>query len=292
MAGRATTVDQQIELLRSRGMDIEDEVKAKEILLDVGYYRLGFYWYPFEKDNKCKNRLHKFIEGASFKDAVDLYYFDYQLKNIILKYISRIEINLRTKLIYIVSNQYPDSPTWFADPSIVNHKHVKDIVQNYTNELLKHNPVLRSHHKKYINDKFAPAWKTIEFMPLGSVQYLYINLKDQDIKQKIANEYYVKHVTIFENYIEAVRNVRNACAHGNILYDLHLPKAIRKGPAGSMTPLINTRLSGAIKVIAYLVKAISTNRYAEMLKEISDLENSNQYKAVLKKLNINFSKLL
>ena len=43
MAERATTVDQQIELLRSRGMDIEDEVKAKEILLDVGYYRLGFY---------------------------------------------------------------------------------------------------------------------------------------------------------------------------------------------------------------------------------------------------------
>ena len=40
MAGKATTVDQQIELLRSRGMDIEDEVKAKEILLDVGYYRL------------------------------------------------------------------------------------------------------------------------------------------------------------------------------------------------------------------------------------------------------------
>ena len=163
-----TTVDQHIELLRSRGMDIEDEVKAKEILLDVGYYRLGFYWYPFERDNKCKNRSHEFIEGASFKDAVDLYYFDYQLKNIILKYISRIEINLRTKLIYIVSNQYPDSPTWFADPSIVNHKHVKDIVQNYTTELLKHNPVLRAHHKKYINDKYAPAWKTIEFMPLGA----------------------------------------------------------------------------------------------------------------------------
>lgn len=45
MAGKATTVEEQIELLRSRGMTIEDVDKAKEILLDVGYYRLGFYWY-------------------------------------------------------------------------------------------------------------------------------------------------------------------------------------------------------------------------------------------------------
>ena len=44
----ASTVDQQITLLRQRGMLIEDEEKAKEILLDVGYYRLGFYWFPFE----------------------------------------------------------------------------------------------------------------------------------------------------------------------------------------------------------------------------------------------------
>lgn len=54
--------------------------------------------------------------------------------------------NLITKLIYIVSNQYPDSPTWFADPSVVNHKYVKDIVQNYTNELLKHNPIKKAEH--------------------------------------------------------------------------------------------------------------------------------------------------
>ena len=30
-------------------MIINDVEKAKEVLLDVGYYRLGFYWFPFEK---------------------------------------------------------------------------------------------------------------------------------------------------------------------------------------------------------------------------------------------------
>ena len=49
MADKATIVEEQIALLESRGMKIEDKDKAKENLLDIGYYRLGFYWFPFEK---------------------------------------------------------------------------------------------------------------------------------------------------------------------------------------------------------------------------------------------------
>ncbi len=40
---KAYTIDQQITRLKSNGMTFDDEEKAKEILLDVGYYRLGFY---------------------------------------------------------------------------------------------------------------------------------------------------------------------------------------------------------------------------------------------------------
>ena len=40
----ATTIDQQLDLLEQRGLRINDREKAKEILLDIGYYRLGFYF--------------------------------------------------------------------------------------------------------------------------------------------------------------------------------------------------------------------------------------------------------
>lgn len=46
---KALKLDDQILKLKSRGMIFQDEEKAKEILLDVGYYRLGFYSFPFEK---------------------------------------------------------------------------------------------------------------------------------------------------------------------------------------------------------------------------------------------------
>ena len=42
MAKSATTIEQQLDLLKSRGLSIFDIEKAKEILLDIGYYRLGF----------------------------------------------------------------------------------------------------------------------------------------------------------------------------------------------------------------------------------------------------------
>ena len=49
MAKRATTIQEQIKLLKNRGMSIPNEKKAAEVLLDIGFYRLGFYAFPFEK---------------------------------------------------------------------------------------------------------------------------------------------------------------------------------------------------------------------------------------------------
>lgn len=49
MGRKAVTLDEQVSLLRSRNMTISDELKAKEILFDVGYFRMGFYWFPLNR---------------------------------------------------------------------------------------------------------------------------------------------------------------------------------------------------------------------------------------------------
>ena len=57
-----------------------DEEKAKEILSDIGYFRLGSYCFPFEMGypNK-KNRTHQYREGTKFSDVIKLYYLDVDL---------------------------------------------------------------------------------------------------------------------------------------------------------------------------------------------------------------------
>lgn len=267
MGNKATDVTEQITLLKSRGMIIDyDELKIKEILLDIGYYRLGFYWNPFERD---KN--HNFKEGFKFSDALKLYYLDADLRNVLAKYINRIEINFRTKLVYNVSNRYKDSPTWFADNNIV--KSNNNLNKFYNDKFIKLNKPIKKHHKKYINDKYAPAWKTLEFFTFGTILNIYRNLKDDAIKAKIAKSYGIENVKKFINLLEVIILIRNSCAHGDVLFDLKTPKGISVLPQIDLNNDRNSIYS-CIKVIYYFLGTISTNREKDMRQEIENIFNS------------------
>lgn len=272
MGVKAITLDEQIQLLRSRGMVINNEEKAKEVLSDIGYYRLGFYWFPMEIDYPNKNnRNHLFKDTADFDDAVRLYYFDFKLRNILLKYLSRIEISFKTSLIYFVSKIYDSHPTWFVNPIIVNRSFIQNFDVEVYNSKFRKNKVIARHHKKYINDKYAPAWKTIEFMTLGGVISLYTSLNNNDLKRKIATIYNINRVEVFENYINLIRDIRNVCAHSNVLYDFAPIRSIRKGPALMTNVVNNQNLRGAYKIIEYIIKQISINRYNDLRNEIRSL---------------------
>ncbi len=271
MGRKAITLDNQIDLLRERGMIINDVDKAKEVLFDVGYFRMGFYWFPFEKTYPNKhNRTHEFKEKTNFDDAVKLYYFDFNLRNLLLKPLSRIEIAFRTKVAYIVSNEYVNSPTWFIDNAVVNRKQATSFEKKVNRQILEKIPLIALHHRHHINDKFAPAWKTLEFMTLGEVVHLFKSIKDDKLKEKIANYFGIKKLVTFENYLDLIKNLRNTCAHGNVLYDFTPEKSIRKGPAMLKGIGENQNLNGALRVILYMMKQISENRYNEL---ISDLDN-------------------
>lgn len=274
MGNTAKNVDEQITLLQSRGMIINDIEKAKEVLLDVGYYRLGFYWFPFEFAFPQKHhRTHKFKDGTNFDNAVKLYYFDFNLRNILLKPLSRIEIAFRTKVVYIVSNKYPNSPTWFVDTNVVSNSQARSFEGKVYKQILDKTPVIALHHRHHINDKFAPAWKTLEFMTLGEVVHLYKSIKDVDLKLEIANTFGIKKLPTFENYLNLITDLRNTCAHGNVLYDFTPEKSIRKGPAMKKGIGENQNLNGALRVVIYMLSQVSENRSKELLSEIDTLIN-------------------
>lgn len=98
----------------------------------------------------------------------------------------------------------------------------------YTDEFKRNNKPIDKHHKKYINDKYAPAWKTIEFMTFGGCLKLFKSLKDVSLKNQISGAYGLRDLNTFENFIQTVVYVRNMCSHGGVLYDLRQPKGIRK----------------------------------------------------------------
>ena len=122
----ATTFEEQIELLKKRNIIISDENKAKEYLSDIGYYRLGFYSFPFEITYPLlnKRRKHEVTPRTTIEHIVALYYFDFDLRRILNRYISRIEVSIRTTMIYTLSLKYKNNPTWFVDPKDVKNQFI------------------------------------------------------------------------------------------------------------------------------------------------------------------------
>lgn len=265
MANIATSITQQIEKLKDRGMILDyDDAKTKEILLDIGYYRLGFYWHPFEKDKE-----HNFYEDTKFSNVVSLYYLDVDLRTILIKYLNRIELNFRTKLIYYVSNKYRHSPAWFINPKVMDNDYIAKFNDYYDSDFINNNKQIKNHHLKY--GPYAPAWKTLEFFTFGSILKTFKCLKENDIKERITGIYGVKNVQKFINLFETIVYVRNCCAHSGVLFDINLPKSISAFAEIKFNGSERHNLDSCLKVISYFLNKVSLNRGQDMEKEIDEL---------------------
>lgn len=66
------TYDDQIGILKSRGLIIDNEEFAKSILKNIGYYKLSGFYKFFYKNIK-ENTEREFKEGTKFEDIYNLY---------------------------------------------------------------------------------------------------------------------------------------------------------------------------------------------------------------------------
>ncbi|MFP8895958.1 Abi family protein [Chryseobacterium sp. EZn1] len=283
MGNIATTFSQQIALLESRGMVFDFEPnKVKEILLDIGYYRLGFYWHPFVIDDE-----HNLITGTKFSDVVNLYYLDVDLRNTLMKYLNRIEINFRTNIVYYVSNKYRTNPYWFIDPRIINQSFINDFDKYYSEEFRKTNKPIKMHHRKYLNDKYAPAWKTLEFFSFGIMLRIFRNLHDEEIKSRISKIYNVNNLSKFISLMDTLVLLRNTCAHGGVMFDLKVPKGISKIPELEFNNNDRMSLDSSIKVVLYILGKISISRKQNMEAEINAIFEKYRNDGIVKNIITN-----
>ena len=96
---QAFTIDEQIKQLKRRGLIISASDNAEHYLSNISYYRLAGYWWPMQ-DDKIN---HIFKTNSKFCDVISLYNFDRELRLMLFDFIEKIEISLRTKLIYHLS---------------------------------------------------------------------------------------------------------------------------------------------------------------------------------------------
>ncbi len=267
-------INQQLASLRRQGLSIRDTHAAKEALLDIGFYRLSFYLYPFQNASlpeRYRQGRDGFPQGAYFEDAVSLYQLDLHLRSLLLHYTLRLEVNFRTSLIYYGSLRYSGDDCWFANASNVTAEYLRRFERVVYTNAFRRNPVIADHHRKNRRDRFAPAWKTIELMTMGEVLTLYRSLLDQNLKQEISRNFAIPSVPTFENYMDVVRQLRNSCAHTGTIFDFSPTSTICKGPAQLASADEHRNLMGLVRVMSYLLRHISIGTSRRFLHDLQSL---------------------
>src|SRR5690554_657902 len=102
--------EEQLQLLKSRGLLVDDEQAALDYLERIGYYRLSGYWYSFrqlilsttEAGKVEYYRKDEFAEHSHFEDAVKLYVFDKKLRLLAMDALERIELAVRVDIAHLL----------------------------------------------------------------------------------------------------------------------------------------------------------------------------------------------
>lgn len=209
-------LDEQIEILKSKGLIIKDIEKAKDILFRENYFFINGYRHLFYNNNK------KFINGTTFEELYATFVFDRHLRNIMFKYILIVENNIKSIISYQLSRKYGFKEKDYLnisnfDDTPLKAGQVRDVVRKMERQIRVNG---RQHVATlhYIdNYGYVPLWVLVKVLSMGIISELFSILKSGD-KEQICTYYMIDSETL-AIYLSVLANFRNLCAHEDILYD-------------------------------------------------------------------------
>lgn len=219
------TLDEQIEILKNRGLVINDIDGTKRLLLRENYFFINGYRHIFLKNRNGND----FIKGTTFEELYAVFQFDRNFRNILFKNLLIVENNLKSILSYCLSKKYGIKEKDYLKPSnfsqdIKKIRQVNDVLSKIKRQI-KLNGRQHSATLHYLsNYGYVPLWILVKLLSFGMINELYSILKPED-KLLIA-EYYNLDVETLGIYIGLLSNYRNLCAHEDIVYDHKTQKEI------------------------------------------------------------------
>lgn len=219
------TIQEQISILESKGLIIDDYLFTEDILIRENYFFISGYRHLFLKSPKDRH----FIKGTTFRELYALFNFDRQVRNIVFKNLLIIENNLKSIISYQLSKKYGFREKDYLRPE--NFTKVPDKQRQLSDTLKKMKRQIRvngaqhsatSHYLK--NYGYIPLWVVVKVLSFGIVGELYTVMKRED-QEEIANIYDLS-INNLLTYLPILSNYRNLCAHEDILYDHRTQKII------------------------------------------------------------------
>jgi len=218
------SIDEQIAIIRDRGLAIDNEAQAAHFLRRVGYYRLSGYWYPFRAFNEDGKRGDTFIKNSYFNDVINLYLFDRNLRLLALDATERIELAVQTDIAHLLGRH----------DTFAHHEHKffdKKFLQKsgsfgYQHWLETYHSLVKRSKASFVThnlDKYGklPIWVAIEVLDFGALSLLFSGMKGRD-KHKISYQYGFREGVSMTSWLRALNFIRNVSAHHSRLWNCNI----------------------------------------------------------------------
>jgi abortive infection bacteriophage resistance protein len=201
------TVAQQAKQLIERGLQAEQEELIKR-LSAVSYYRLSGYLYPFRE-----------LPGDQFKPGTSLaivwerYCFDRRLRVLFLDAIERIEVAVRTQLVYHFSAMH--AAFGHCDEKNLPNLDIAEYIDWRSNLLTEtkrsKEPFKQHFFKKYTTEKNLPVWMVSELMSMGSL-LTFLKGSSSHVQAKVGASFGLPNELLL-SWLRSLYSARNICAH-------------------------------------------------------------------------------
>ena len=219
------TIDEQIDILRDKGLTISNDDKTKDILLRENYFFINGYRHLLFKGPK----ENIFIDGSSFDELYALFCFDRNIRNVMFKYLLIVENNLKSIFSYHLSGKYGYKEKEYLKMSnfvtdISKRRQVADVI-NKMKRQIKTNAKQHTATLHYLtNYGYIPMWILVKVLSFGLISELFMILKPED--QKEIAKYYKMDAYDMTVFLPIMSNYRNLCAHEDMLYTYRTQRSI------------------------------------------------------------------
>ena len=189
--------------------------------LNIGYFSLiGGYKAPFINP---MTRIYQ--HNASFEDIYALYQFDLSLRELIFKYLCKIECKVRQLISYNFCSLHGEHQSAYLNPINYNYTPknaaaIASLIQILTyqaNKNTEHHYIVYQ-RRIYHN---VPLWVLVNTLTYGQISKFYALLPFQ-LQSAVSKDFPGVNEKNLERYLKILTLFQNVCAHNERLYSFRI----------------------------------------------------------------------
>lgn len=292
------TFNQQLTILRSRGMIVPTDGSPKRFLEQENYYNVinGYKDLFLCKDNQGNAIVPEtYLTNTHFNELKALFLFDRELRFLFLKYLLIFENSFKTTISYEFSQKYPKANSYLE---IANYRDddPKGVLKQISilTKTIHDNVGAKGAIKHYIEEHGSvPLWVLVNYLTIGNLSYLYSALKDSE-KNAIAKYYSDKYEKQYrptntlrissedmESALKIFNLVRNQCAHDERLFNSDY-KNIRVSNIANYFGITNYNNRRIVVAILYFKAMLNKSYYKKFHSELNAIfdKYKNEFQTV------------